>query len=124
MAEPKTPDEYLAQLPEEQRAPMAQIRAAIRAVAPDADEVLSYRMPAFKSDGRILIYYAAFRDHYSLYPFTPAVVEALGEQIEPYLRSKGTIWFDARKRIPVGLIKKIVKVRLRENADAARRRKR
>ena len=79
MAEPKTPDEYHEQLLEEQRAPMAQIRAAIRAVAPDADEVLSYRMPAFKSDGRILVYYAAFRDHYSLYPFTPAVVEALGD---------------------------------------------
>ena len=124
MPVPKTPDEYHAALPAEQRKPMAQIRAAIRAVAPEAVEVISYQMPAFKSDGRILVYYAAFRDHYSLYPFTPAVVEALGDELRPHLRNKGTIWFDASSRIPVGLIKRIVKARLAENAAAARRRTR
>jgi len=77
-------------------------------------------MPAFEQDGRFLVSYAAFKDHCSLYPASTAVMEALGEDLEPYFSGKGTLRFRADEPIPAALVKKIVELRLEENAARSR----
>ena len=114
-------EEYLAALPTDKRTTLERIRKTIKAAAPEATETISYQMPAFKDHGRILVYYAAFKDHCSLYPASEAVMEALGEELQPYFAGKGTIRFDADKPLPTALVRKIVKARI-EEITAARRR--
>lgn len=116
MAAPGSVDEYFDGLPAEGRVAMETLRATIRAAAPAATELISYRMPAFKHGGRILVYYAAFADHCSIYPATAALREVLGDELSPHLSGKGTIRFEADQPIPVELVKRIVEVRLEENA--------
>jgi uncharacterized protein YdhG (YjbR/CyaY superfamily) len=114
-------DGYLASLPEAQRVALQKLRETIRAAAPEATETISYRMPAFRQEGRFLVSYAAFRDHLSFYPATKEVIEAHGDALKPYLSGKGTLRFTPDKPIPAALVKKIVKARLRENAASRRR---
>jgi len=83
-------------------------------------ETISYQMPAFKDHGRFLVSYAAFKNHCSLFPASEAVIEALGEELKPYFSGKGTIRFHASKPLPAALVKKIVKVRIEENAALRR----
>jgi uncharacterized protein YdhG (YjbR/CyaY superfamily) len=110
-------DDYVATLPEHRRATVEQLRQTIRAAAPDATETIAYDMPAFRSHGgQFLVSFAAYKAHYSLFPASGAVVEALGAEIQPYLAGKGTIRFPAGQPIPVDTVTKIVKVRLAENA--------
>jgi uncharacterized protein YdhG (YjbR/CyaY superfamily) len=112
-----TIDEYLAALPEERRATMEELRRTINAAAPGATETIAYDMPALRSHGgRFLVSYAAYKNHYSLFPASAAVVEALGAELAPYLAGKGTIRFPARDPIPADLVRKVVKVRLEETA--------
>jgi uncharacterized protein YdhG (YjbR/CyaY superfamily) len=119
---PTTVDEYLATLPDERRADMDVLRKAIKAGAPEATEGLAYNMPAFRSHGgQFLVSYDAFKRHYSLFPASGAVVEALGEEIAPYLVGKGTIRFPAGQPIPAALVTRIVRIRVAENAAADRR---
>jgi len=115
MATPNSIEEYLAALPEEQRAALAKLRKTISAAAPKATEKISYAMPAFEQDGRFLVSYAAFKDHCSFYPASAAVIEALGEELEPYFSGKWTLRFQADEPIPAALVRKIVRVRLQEN---------
>ncbi|MGE5226213.1 MAG: iron chaperone [Planctomycetaceae bacterium] len=122
MAAPTTVDGYMASLPTEVREAMEQIRRTVRATAPEATETISYRMPAFKDRGRILVYYAAFKDHCSIFPASEGVREALGDTLTPYLSGKGTIRFPLDRKIPVAFVKKVVKARLAENEAARRRR--
>ena len=121
MAGPASVDDYLAALPEEQRAALAKLRKTIRAAAPEATEMISYQMPAFKNHGRFLVSYAAFKDHCSFFPASHAVMEALGEELKPYFSGKGTLRFTADKPLPTALVKKIVKARIEENAARGRR---
>jgi len=79
-------------------------------------ETISYQMPAFKHDGRLLVSYAAFKDHCSLVPASTAVVEALGQELKPYLSGKATIRFELDRPLPAALVQRIVEVRLRETA--------
>lgn len=113
MSAPSTIDEYLAEQPAEARSALEEIRAAIKAAAPEATEGISYRIPTFKVSGRALIWFAGFKDHYSLYPYTEVLIAELGEELKPHLSGKGTLRFDAGEPIPTELIKKIVAVRLR-----------
>ena len=114
-------DEYLATLPEDRRAAVEQLRQTIRAAAPEATETIAYNMPAFRSHGgRFLVSFAAFKAHYSLFPASGAVVDALGAEVQPYLAGKGTVQFPAGEPIPVKTVTKIVKVRLAENAARKR----
>ena len=125
MTKPTTVDGYLAALPDEQRSAMEQIRAAVTAGAPGADEVITYGMPGLRSHGgQFLVSYDAFKHHYSLFPASGAVVDELGEEIRPYLHGRGTIRFPADRPIPVDLIRRIVEIRFAENAarDAKTRR--
>ncbi|CAN5793268.1 iron chaperone [soil metagenome] len=122
MATPSSVQDYLAALPEERRVAMEQLRQTIKAAAPEAAELISYNMPAFKSHGgQFLVSYAAFKRHYSLFPASEAVIEAAGEELTPYLSGKGTIRFPADAPIPIALVETIVKTRLQENAAHERR---
>jgi uncharacterized protein YdhG (YjbR/CyaY superfamily) len=121
MAGPTSVEDYLAALPEAQRAALEKLRKTIRAAAPEATETISYQMPAFKDQGRFLVSYAAFKNHCSLFPASNAVMEALGEELKPYFSGKGTLRFTADKPLPAALVKKIVKARIEENAARGRR---
>ena len=105
---------YFTAQPPKARAALEKIRAAIRSVAPRAAEAFSYQIPAFKLDGRPLVWYAAFKNHCSLYPMTGAIRRKLARDLKPYEMSKGTVRLPLAKPIPVGLVKKLVKARLVE----------
>ena len=119
MPDPTTVDEYLATKPQPQRDGLATMRAAIRAAAPDADEVITYKMPGFKTHGRFLVSYDAYKAHFSLFPASQAVIDELGDEIRPYLSGSGTIRFAADQPLPTDLIVRVIAIRLRENDAAA-----
>jgi uncharacterized protein YdhG (YjbR/CyaY superfamily) len=121
MAGTGTVQDYLAALPPEPRAALERLRATIKAAAPDATETISYQMPAFKRDGRFLVCYAAFKSHCSLFPASYAVMEKLAVELKPYVSGKGTIRFTAEEPLPAALVRKIVKLRVEENAALRRR---
>jgi uncharacterized protein YdhG (YjbR/CyaY superfamily) len=117
MASPATVEDYLAALPEDRRAGMNQLRTTIRAAAPEATETIAYSMPAFRSHGgQFLVSFAAYKAHYSLFPASGAVVEALGQELAPFLAGKGTIHFPVNEPLPLATVSKVVKVRFAENA--------
>jgi uncharacterized protein YdhG (YjbR/CyaY superfamily) len=108
---PRNVDEYFAGVPEPARSTLNKLRAAIRAsVPPEATETISYRIPAFKHKG-VLVWYAAFSNHCSLFP-TTSVVEAFKNELKGFSTSKGTIHFPMDKPLPIPLIKKLVKARV------------
>ena len=122
MAGPATVEEYLADLHPDRREPVELLRRTIKAAAPEAEESIAYDMPALRSHGgQFLVSYAAFKNHYSLFPASGAVVEALGEELTPFLAGKGTIRFPASRPIPAALVTKIVEIRVAENAARGRR---
>ena len=119
MAKYETVDDYMAGLPEDRRTVMEQLRSAIREAAPDATEAISYNMPAFRLDGRFLVSYEAFTRHYSLFAWSDAMLEDLGEALRPYAVGRGTIRFAADKPIPLELVTRVVEIRQREVAAEA-----
>jgi uncharacterized protein YdhG (YjbR/CyaY superfamily) len=108
-----TVDEYFAWQSEQARTALEQLRKIIKKATPEAEEVISYQMPAFRFHG-ILVYYAAFKNHYSLFPMTKAL-EVFKEDLKGYETTKGTIHFSYGKPLPVRLIKEIVQFRVKEN---------
>jgi uncharacterized protein YdhG (YjbR/CyaY superfamily) len=115
MKKSKTVAEYFAALSNPQKERLQELREVIRQTAPQAEEVISYSMPAFKSDGALLVWYAAFKNHIGLYPKASAIV-AFKKELGGYKTSKGAIQFQIGKKIPAALVKKIVKFRLKEIA--------
>ncbi len=113
---PQTVDDYLAALPEDARATLEKIRKTIKAVAPKATEVISYQMPMYKQHG-MLVGFAAFKDHCSLFPGVVPIV-AHKDELKAYKTSKGTIRFPIGKPLPAALVKKLVKTRIAENEAA------
>ena len=112
-AAPKTVGEYLAGAPEPARSTLNKVRAAIRSVVPaETAEVISYGIPAFRYKG-MLVWYAAFSDHCSLFP-TASVIAKFKDELKDYRISKGTIQFPVDKPFPAALLKKMVKARLAE----------
>ena len=123
MAKYEIVDDYMAALPEDRRAVMEQLRATMRSAAPQATEAISYTLPALRLNGRFLVSYEAFTRHYSLFPWTDAMLVELGEALRPHAVGKGTIRFAADQPIPLALVERIVHIRIREvaaEADAAR----
>jgi len=105
---------YFASMPPKARAALKRIRIAVRSAVPRAEEAFSYRIPAFKLGGRPLIWYAAFKNHCSLYPITGAIRRRLAVDLKGYETSKGTVRLPLAKPIPVGLVRKLVKARVAE----------
>jgi uncharacterized protein YdhG (YjbR/CyaY superfamily) len=113
----ETIDDYIAAKPFEKRDVLEKMRSAIQRAAPKATEVISYGMPAFKQEG-ILVYFAAFKNHYGLYPTSSPIV-IFKKELLPYKVSKGAIQFPTNKPLPIGLIRTIVRFRIIENKEKA-----
>lgn len=110
-------DAYIAALPPGAGQALTEVVAAIRRGVPAADESISYAIPTFKVAGRPVIYCAAFTAHYSVYPATTRVVEALADALAPYeYNGKGTIRFPLGRPVPRALITRIAKLRAAEEA--------
>jgi uncharacterized protein YdhG (YjbR/CyaY superfamily) len=116
---PGTVDEYLASVPKEYRTALNKLRKVIKSAAPKAEELIWYRIPTFKL-GRMLVSFAAFRDHCSFFPLSAAVLKAHKSELKNYETSKGTIRFPANKPLPASLVKRIVQARIEENEQRAR----
>jgi len=116
---PKNVNEYLARVPEPARSTLQKIRVAIQSVVPPgATETISYGMPAFKYKG-ILVYFAAFSNHCSLFP-TALAIEQFKNELKGFQTSKGTIQFTTDKPLPTSLVRKMVKARIAQNERKAR----
>jgi uncharacterized protein YdhG (YjbR/CyaY superfamily) len=116
-----TVEGYLASVPAEARPALDKLRATIAAAIPKATETISYQILAYRLDGRMVVWCGGFKDHLSLYPASSGVRKELAAELKPHLSGKGTIRFDLDERLPVALVKRIVKVRVKENEAAASR---
>jgi uncharacterized protein YdhG (YjbR/CyaY superfamily) len=112
-------DRYIAGFPENTRNMLEQLRHTIKQNAPDAEEVISYQMPAYKQNG-ILLYFAAYKNHIGFYPMAQAI-EVFRAELSSFKLSKGTIQFPLDKPLPLELITKIVKFRVIERSKKSKK---
>ena len=113
----KTVDDYIASQPEAAQPALTQVRNAIRKALPAAEEVISYNIPTYKLDGAMVIYFAGWKQHYSLYPAGARLLAAFKDDLAAYEINKSTIRFALSAPVPVQLIQRIVKFRVTETAD-------
>ncbi len=111
----QTVDEYIEDLPEEKVAILQLMRSCIRKAIPEAEEVISYNMPAYKFNG-MLVYFAAYPKHIGFYP-TPSGIEAFKDQLKGYKHAKGSVQFPYDQDLPVALIAEMAKFRLEEQKN-------
>jgi uncharacterized protein YdhG (YjbR/CyaY superfamily) len=111
---PQEIDSYLAALGEPERTTLEDLRRAILAVIPDAEQCISYGMPAFKVGGKTVAGFAAFKNHLSYLPHSGSVLQKLGDDLAGYQSTKGSLHFAAGEPLPRGLVKKLVNTRMRE----------
>ena len=117
---PKNFAEYLALVPRHARSSLIKMRGAIRSAMPsDATETISYRIPAFKNKEGVLLWFAAFSDHCSLFP-TASTIEAFQDELKGFSTSKGTIHFPLDKPLPTALIRNLVKARIKQSQNKKR----
>ena len=112
--------EYMKLQPPQARKALRLVRSTIHAAAPGAVDAFSYRMPGTRLNGKVLVWYAGFATHFSLFPIGAAIRRKLAADVKGYKTSTGTIQFPLSEPVPVTLIKKIVKARAAEVARAAR----
>jgi uncharacterized protein YdhG (YjbR/CyaY superfamily) len=105
---------HIAALPPEQREVMERLREIVLEEAPDGEEVIAYKMPSLRVNGRYALSYEAFKDHYSFFPATDLMNLHLGEEVAPYVKGKGTLQFKASEPLPEELIRRVVKIRLKD----------
>ena len=106
-------DEYIAMFPKDIQDRLTQLRDTIRKAAPDAEEAISYAIPTFKLNGN-LVHFAAFKSHIGFYP-APSGTEAFKKELSPYKAGKGSIQFPLNEPLPLSLVTKIVKFRVKDN---------
>ena len=115
MAKPASVEAYLESLAPSAREVVEAMRATARAAAPDAAEVVAYDMPALRLGGRFLVSYAAYRRHFSLFPWNPYVIAEVGEAaLRPYMAGRGTIRFPAAQPVPLDLVRRVVEARVKQ----------
>jgi uncharacterized protein YdhG (YjbR/CyaY superfamily) len=112
---PKTIDEYLTGVKADQRIVLEQLRKTIRAAAPRAEECISYGIPAFRLNGRFLVFFGAWANHCSFYPGSSATLKKFRDDLKGFQVSKGTVRFSPDNPMPIALVKKLVKARITEN---------
>ncbi|MGD9912888.1 MAG: iron chaperone [Rhizobiaceae bacterium] len=119
----KSVDEYIAAQPQASQPTLEKVRQALRAALPDAEEVISYQIPAYRMPGGTVLHFAGWKEHYSLYPIHGELIAAFARDLEPYeYNSKGTLRFRLDERVPVRLIGRLAKFRARQLADAKKAR--
>jgi uncharacterized protein YdhG (YjbR/CyaY superfamily) len=118
MAKPASVEAYLAPFPDDRRARLDDLRRTITAAAPASVELISYGMPAYKLDGRMLVSFAAFAAHDSVFPASRVVVDALGDEVAPFVHGRSTFRFRADVPLPLDLIARIVAIRVDEVTTA------
>lgn len=111
-------DTYIAAYPQPMKAMLEQLRQTILKAAPQAEEVISYQMPAFKYNG-MLVYFAGYQNHIGFYPM-PSGIAAFKKELSVYKGAKGSVQFPANEPLPLALITKIVKFRVKENNESAK----
>jgi uncharacterized protein YdhG (YjbR/CyaY superfamily) len=116
----KCVDDYIATHPAGVQAILQRVRSTIRKAVPRAEEMISYQIPTYKLHGGYVVYFAGWRQHYSLYPATRRLVAAFKDDLAPYEVSKGTIRFRLLEPVPVRLIARIAKFLAKEAAERAR----
>jgi uncharacterized protein YdhG (YjbR/CyaY superfamily) len=116
---PQDVDEYIARFPKDTQLLLKNVRAAIRKAAPEAEETISYQMPTFKLNGKNLVHFAAYKNHIGFYP-TPSGIEAFKKELSVYDGAKGSVQFPIDQPMPLDLITKIVKFRVKENMESAK----
>jgi uncharacterized protein YdhG (YjbR/CyaY superfamily) len=121
---PKTIDEYLASVNGQHRDALQKIRETIHVVAPKAEEFISYGIPAFRLNGRSLVYFGAWANHCAFYPGSSATLKKFRNELRDFQSSKGTIRFSARKPLPAALVKKLVKARIAEKNNQSNKNRR
>jgi uncharacterized protein YdhG (YjbR/CyaY superfamily) len=115
-----TVDEYIASFPEDVRTKLAQVRTAIRENAPEAEESFAYQMPAYKSGGRPLVYFAGFKNHIGFYA-TPTGHSKFAAELSKFKQGKGSVQFPLNEPMPLDLIARIVRFRVTENIEKKRK---
>lgn len=111
-----TVDNYIAGFPKETQQILNKIRTLIVSLAPNASESIAYAMPAYKTNGKPLVYFAAFKNHIGFYA-TPTGHEAFVDELSPYKQGKGSVQFPLNQPMPYDLIARIVKFRVNENSN-------
>lgn len=114
-------DGYIAGFPPKTKVLLEKLRAAIQKAAPKAEEVISYQMPAYKLDG-MLVYFAGYDKHIGFYPM-PSAIAAFQKEIAGYKQAKGSVQFPLDKPLPLALVTKMVKFRVKENLEKAKAKK-
>jgi uncharacterized protein YdhG (YjbR/CyaY superfamily) len=107
-------DEYLAALDEPKRTTLQKLRQTIRSIVPEAEECISYGMPAFRMEGKVIAGFAAFKNHLSYLPHSGSVLGELGDYLAGYQGTAGSLHFPIDKPLPKALVKKLIAVRLSE----------
>lgn len=108
---PQSVDEYISAQPESIRPKLEQVRMTIRKAVPEAVEVIGYRMPGYKLNGKPMLYFAGFKEHYSLFAASGTFFSELKDELEGYELRKGTVHFSLTKPVPIKLITRIAKLR-------------
>ena len=116
----KSVDEYIATFPEDVQAILQRVRRTIRKAVPAADEVIGYQIPGYKLRGARVIYFAGWKEHYSLYPVSDSLVKSFKAEPPPYEVRKDTVRFPLTKPVPVKLIEHIAKVRAKEVVESSK----
>jgi uncharacterized protein YdhG (YjbR/CyaY superfamily) len=119
---PESIDEYIAAFPPDAQESLEQIRMAIKAAEPAAEETISYQMPTFTLNGHYLVYFAAFKKHISLYPAPTGIVE-FADDLAMYGAGKGTLQFPLDQPLPLDLIGRLVRFRATEILAKAAKKK-
>jgi uncharacterized protein YdhG (YjbR/CyaY superfamily) len=113
----KSIDEYIAAQPAAAQVALGRVRCAIRAAAWGAKEGISYKMPAYTLQGSVLLYFAGWKSHFSIYPAGDRLMAAFKGELDPYRASKGTLRFPLSSPVPIKLIERIARFRVKEIAE-------